>query len=268
MESQQSLGRYFGSPISLASIEQHTEGRVNIPDPNITSLFVSRPNSVDIDYTLAARYAPILRFDAREPFLPLAVGYSIFRKSTLSPSFPRRIEVSEGKRPRPELAIEYAIWWDWDIVHLFELEHIWIFLDKKGQIIRGEASWHGDYHNMGANSSLTLTDERLTLFSEPGKHAFAPIADWLQVRADKTRKLCRQMAGTGGLLVTPLFIERTSLKTPEVDRLIFTFLQRRAFEPSYEFSSSFSVSAEILVPWPALYKWIPGRLAWLVDSLK
>jgi hypothetical protein len=91
------------------------------------------------------------------------------------------------------------------------------------------------------------------------------------------------MAGTGGLLVTPLFIELTSLKTPEVDQLIFTpnaknapacgrgnslFCNVMLLEPSYEFSSSFSVSAEILVPWPALYKWIPGRLAWLVDSLK
>ena len=121
---------------------------------------------------------------------------------------------------------------------------------------------------MSANGSLPLTDERLTLFSEPGKHAFAPKVSWLQDKAEKTRQLCRQMAGTGGLLVTPLFKELTRLKTPEVDRLVYVFLQHHAFEPSYEFSRAFFVSAEILVPWPALYRWIPERLVWLIDSLK
>ena len=241
---------------------------MNIPNPNLSSLFASRPSSADSDYTLAARYAPILKFDAREPFLPLAVGFSIFRKNTLSPSFPRQIDVSEVESPGPALAIEYAIWWDWDIVHLYELEHIWVFIDKKGQVVHGEASGHGEYHNMVANGSLPLTDERLTLFSEPGKHAFAPMVGWLQDKAEKTRHLCRQRAGTGGLLVTPLFKELTSLKTSEVDRLVNVFLQRHAFEPSYEFNRAFPVSAEILVPWPALYRWIPERLAWLIDSLK
>jgi putative hydrolase of the HAD superfamily len=241
---------------------------VNIPSHNLTSLFASRPSSADIDLNLAARYAPILRFDAREPFLPLAVAYSIFRKNTISSSFPRRIELSKVEKPGPELAIEYAIWWDWDIVHLFELEHIWVFLDKKGHVVRGEASWHSSCHNMGANGGLPLTDERLTLFSEPGKHAFAPMVGWLLDKTEETLLLCRQMAGTGGLLITPLFKELTNLKTAEVDRLVYTCLQHHAFEPSFEFSCSFSISADILVPWPALYKWIPERLGWLIDSLK
>ena len=89
---------------------------MNVPDPNLSSLFASRPSSADIDLNLAAHCAPILRFDAREPFLPLAVAYRIFRKNTPSLSFPRRIELNEAERPGPELAIEYAIWWDLDTV--------------------------------------------------------------------------------------------------------------------------------------------------------
>ena len=76
------------------------------------------------------------------------------------------------------------------------------------------------------------------------------------------------MAGTGGLLVTTLFKELASLKTPEVDQYVYSFLQGHAFEPSYEFTRSFSISDENLVPWPALFRWIPERLAWLIDSLK
>lgn len=241
---------------------------MNNPNPGLNSLFTSRPSSADIDYTLAARYAPILKFDAREPFLPLAVGYSIFRKNTRSPSFPRQIKVSNGDRPASMLAIEYTIWWDWDIVHLFELEHVWVFIDKNGEVVRGEASTHGKNKNMGVNGSLPLTGERLTLFSEPGKHAFAPMVGWMQDRAEETRHLCRKMAGTGGLLITPLFKDISSLKTFEVDRLVYDFLQRHAIEPSYEFSRTFPVPPEILIPWPALYRWIPERLTWLIDNLK
>lgn len=83
---------------------------MNVPSPNLTSLYASCPSSADINYTLAARCAPILRFDAREPFLPIAEADSIFRKNTLSPSFPRRIEVSEVERSRPDLYIWVSRW--------------------------------------------------------------------------------------------------------------------------------------------------------------
>lgn len=241
---------------------------MHIPDPNLRLLFASRPSSTDVDHNLAARYAPVLKFDAREPFLPHAVAYHIFRKSAPSPSFPRQIDLNTAEKPSPELAIEYAIWWDWDIVHLYELEHIWVFLDKSGQIVRAEASWHNDYRDMNADSDLPLTDERLTLYSEPGKHAFAPKVGWLMDRIDRTRHLCRQEAGARGLLITPLFDELASLKTPQVDRLVFAFLQRHAFEPSYNFTRAFAISADILVPWLALKNWIPTRLAWVIDNLK
>lgn len=52
----------------------------------------------DEERALAAKYAPVIRFDAREPFLPLAAGYTIFRADADSPSFPRRIELSPASR--------------------------------------------------------------------------------------------------------------------------------------------------------------------------
>jgi hypothetical protein len=46
---------------------------------------------------LAARYAPIILADEREPFTIVAVGYTIFDHADASPSFPkRRIEVGAG----------------------------------------------------------------------------------------------------------------------------------------------------------------------------
>jgi glycerophosphoryl diester phosphodiesterase len=208
-----------------------------------------------------------LQFDAREPFLPTAVGYTVFRESAPSPSFPRRIELVEAEHSPAALAIEYAIWWDWDIQHLYELEHAWVYLDAQGQVVRAEASWHGGYHNMAVQGRLPLSGERLTLLAEPGKHAFAPVRDWLETRLPITQKSCRRSAGRGGVWITPLFKGIIKAKTPQADRLVHTHLANYAFTPSMEFSQVYPVTAEVLVPWPALFEWIPGRVAGWVSEL-
>ena len=98
----------------------------------------------ETEQALAARYAPRIRFDAYEPFLPLAAGYTVFESDGTSPSFSqgKSIELSPPGEPPASLAIEYAIWWDWDIGHLYELEHVWVSVDAAGSVVRGEASWH------------------------------------------------------------------------------------------------------------------------------
>ena len=196
------------------------------------------------------------------------MGYIVFRESARSPSFPRRIELAEVGQPQASLAIEYAIWWDWDIQHLYELEHIWVYLDANGRVVRAEASWHGIYQSMAVNGWLPLTGERLTLFSEPGKHAFAPVRDWLEARLPLTQKSCSRSAGRGGVWLTPLFKGLIKAKTPQADRLVHTHLEKLAFEPSMEFTQIYGVPAEVLVPWPALFEWIPNRVAGWVSELE
>lgn len=235
-------------------------------DGALPSLFAARPASTGIDHRLAADHAPILFFDSREPFLPLAVGYTIFRKHAHSASFPRSIQV--GENDEPPTAIEYAIWWDWDIVHLYDLGHIWVTLDEKEKIIKAQASWHGEIRTMGGNVAPPLRDGRLVLFSEPGKHAFAPTVEVFLDDAERIRPLCTEETGSGGLHITPLFRQLLSFKTPEVDNLVHAFLQRHAFEPSYVFSKSYSISSEILVPWATLQQWIPNRLARIIKELQ
>jgi putative hydrolase of the HAD superfamily len=235
-------------------------------DGALPSLFAARPASTGIDHRLATAHAPMLLFDSREPFLPLAVGYTIFRKHDQSASYSKSVEV--GENDEPPIAIEYAIWWDWDIVHLYELEHIWVTLDEKEEIINAQASWHGEIRNMGRNATLPLKDGRLILFSEPGKHAFAPTVEVFLDDAERIRHLCTERAGSGGLHITPLFEQLLSFKTPEVDNMVHDFLQRHAFEPSYVFSKSYIISSEILVPWATLHKWIPNRLARIIKELR
>ena len=222
---------------------------------------LGRIHQSEADLALARRHAPIIRFDEREPFFPSVVGYTIFEADAPSASFPRDIRLAEGIA----FAIEYAIWWDWDIQHLYELEHIWVYIDRDGKLKEAEASWHGRYHQMrDDDGNPPLEDGRLALYSEPGKHAFAPSRAWLLRRKAKTIASCGVRAGAMGLHITPLFDGIIADDNPLNNRLVHSYLERLQFEPSFDFSQRFDLRQALMLPWPRLFKWIPARVsAWL-----
>ncbi len=209
---------------------------------------------------LALRYLPRLYFDRHEPFLPLVVGYTLFRRDAPSPSFPRQIVLPPGAA----LAVEYAIWWDWDIQHLYELEHVWVYADPAGRIVEVEASRHGQYEAMRtASGDLPLRHGRPALVAEPGKHAFAAEPEAFRERAGMIRRHCSSLSGVMGLHVTPLFEPvLRERRNPLINNLVRRYLRRRAFQPSFDFSLGCDLGNLPLVPWPILAAWIPARVAW------
>ncbi len=121
---------------------------------------------------------------------------------------------------------------------------------------------------MGVNGALPLSADRLVLYSEPGKHAFAPSPGWYQEGEKMNRWLCCQGAGIGGVLVTDLFTGLIDTKSPETDRMVQNFLRRHAFVPTYEFNHPLQIPSEQLVPWPDLFRWIPERVSYLAEGLQ
>jgi HAD superfamily hydrolase (TIGR01549 family) len=223
-------------------------------------------DSADLD--LAARYAPIILLDEAEPFPPVAVGYTIFRQPAASPSFPRRLERAVGDVPPWATAIEYAVWSDWDIGHLYELEHVWTYVGADGNVVWVEASWHGWQNAMTlADGSLPLENTHPLLYAQPGKHAFAPTPAWYEEIKDKAVEECGPTAGKDGLLVASLFAGQLP-KSPEAAALAARYLRARAFTPTFRFNRRFAISADILLPWPALAAWIPQRIAWWLEQLR
>ena len=204
-------------------------------------------------------YVPILRFDANEPFLPLAIGYTVFRENAASPSFQRgrMIDLAPEGETSAAVAIEYAIWWDWDIGHLYELEHAWVYVDAEARVVRAEASWHGGQHDMRLDGRLGLEGDHIILYSEPGKHGFAPTPDWFRERRTEfKRSETSTLAGAGGVLLAP-YIAGQVRGTPLAHRLAHTYLSQHGFEPSRDFSQVLAITPEMLVPWPALCEWMP-----------
>jgi hypothetical protein len=217
------------------------------------------------DWALVARYTPWIAFDEAEPFFPLVVGYTLFDREEQSPSFWRRIV--RAWRPAWSTAIEYAVWWDWDIGHLYELEHVWVYLDEAGDMVWVEASSHGAY------ASMLLEDRTIPregthprVVSQPGKHAFSPSAYYFELFRDIVWAETTAQAGSGGVLVKPEYT-RLIPKTPEIDARVATWLRQRAFQPTLQFNRLFKVEAEHLVPWPTLDRWIPQRVNWWLEQL-
>src|SRR6266496_3266854 len=212
------------------------------------------------DLDLARHYAPVIYFDAAEPFLPLYAGYTVFRSTGPSPSFPRYVSFEQPA----VLAIEYAIWWDWDIQHLYELEHAWVFVDGAGAVVSVESSQHG----ASAASEFALEDGRPVLYAEPGKHALSSDRACLLERKSRTALECGPRAGFGGVWITPLFRGRIAVKNPIADQLVRTHLRRLAFEPRFEWSQRVEVGGLPLMPWPLLDAAIPSIVAARVAELE
>jgi hypothetical protein len=254
---------------------QHTKTKEQFNMTILNGSRVPRPRQSRKARDLVARYAPLIYFDRKEPFLPLAVGYTIFTADGESPSFPRRIELhGEGRAPAA-FAIEYAIWWDWDIQHLYELEHTWTYVGANGKVVFSEASWHGGFN------AIVLDDGKVrvvskdgghhpVVYSEPGKHAFAPKPEiLLDQRRAKTLTSCGERAGTGGLWVTPLFKGLLDLrKNPEVDALVTAQLKKHAFTPAFVWNKRFLVTKDLLIPWQTLFEWVPARMDWWIARLQ
>ena len=235
-----------------------------ITEPTVDHLLTAEPSGED--RSLAARAAPLLMCDTYEPFLPQAVGYTVFRADGPSPSFPRQITLNGPDRTGVTTVVEYAIWWDWDIGHLYELEHAWVYLDAAENVIEAEASWHGGYHVMREKRTIPMRDGHVQLLSEPGKHAFAPDAAWFETRRAETCNECAR-PGQGGVWITPLFETHIHDKSPAADLAVQAHLARSAFTPSFEFTQTFQICESHLIAWPRLYEWIPRRVAWWVQTL-
>lgn len=216
------------------------------------------------DEKLACIYRPKLYFDVKEPFVIDAVGYTIFRDAHRSASFPSRIiRPAEGG-----CVIEYAFWYDYDIQHLYELEHIWVYLDAEGQILEAEGSFHGKFLRLVepfANQIKIEDETRVCAYVQPGKHALmaAPELFHLYCGADRC---CMEEAGNDGIapgvMVKDCFDISDELQTKTKKYIKAKY----GFRPSFSFETR-EYKPELLMPWEELLKSIPERMQRQMDII-
>lgn len=216
------------------------------------------------DLDIARRYLPIIHLDRAETIPLRAIGYTVFRTGERSASFPRRIvEVPENAA----FTVEYACYWDYDIQHMYDLEHLWVTVGRDGRVLGAQGSFHGRY--------LTLFDpelpclppdgDRVHAFCQPGKHAFLPDGQLFRLLPD-WQTCCTRDAG-GGVLVGGPF-EGVYAPTAEDDARSARYIREHlAFSPTLDFSARVPDDVPLL-PWPELFCWIPFYVTAECERLK
>jgi phosphoglycolate phosphatase-like HAD superfamily hydrolase len=216
--------------------------------------------SAEVD--LAAHYAPVLLVDALEPYEPVAFGYSVFRNAGPSPSSKFAI------RPDGALAIEYAVYYDWDIGHLYDLEHVWVHVSTGGEVTRVEASSHGGRKVMDAGSGLPqMSGSHPVIYVEAGKHAHWAAPDHMsEDDRQKLAYLCGPLAGVEGVHLGNPFAARGDYSATGRDHRIARLkMAADAFVPSHDYRPL--SRAPGLHPWAQMAAFIPDRVrAALADA--
>lgn len=211
------------------------------------------------DLELALKYQPYIMFDEREPFEVTGIGYTIFRESSQSISFPkRRITVDKEK---VDFVIEYAVWYDYDIEHLYELEHLWIYVDNNGNVIDAEGSFHGKYLKMVNPKTGEVNSEEkhhLVVYAQPGKHAFLPEGDLVRL-VPNWYEACNKTAGSAGVLVQDMFSDQIRTN-PILQQKVEQYIKEKyAFTPTLSFKKKV-MSQSIFKTYEELCKSIPERV--------
>lgn len=207
------------------------------------------------DREIALNYQPRILFDLAEPFEVKGMGYTVFRNTRKSDSFRRTVPVEAEKTA---FAVEYAVYFDYDIQHLYDLEHIWVFIGHDGKVEDAEASFHGKYLKAMSLERNVEGGAHVQLFCQPGKHAFLPEGRLFTLLPD-WKAACNVQAGNMGLLVMDLFGDALST-TPELQETVHRYIREHfSFQPTLQFEPK-RLNDSLLLPWSQLKAEIPVRI--------
>lgn len=207
--------------------------------------------------TGAQRFAPILMLDRAEPFRPVQIGASVFKAEAQSPS--SKFTVT----PQGEICFEFAIFWDYDIGHLYDLEHIWVHISG-GTVVAVEATFHGQRQTI----DLDLADERPQVWCEAGKHAHFQNRDQRDKMAEATHQMSGPLAGQGGVHTGNPFSADFGDLTAHDHRLATLFLVRQGFEPAGSDALAWDLTQVPMVPWPDMPAFIADRMRTNIAKLR
>ncbi len=207
---------------------------------------------------LAKAYVPHLRYDRAEPFGLAGIGYTIYADRRHSPSCRRVIEPVFGG-----MVIEYAFYYDFDIQHLYDLEHAFVYLDGEGKVAGVESSFHGKFLNSLIEGVTAFEEGHPVLYVQPGKHAFLPAPEYFRLVIDRDTA-CNRNAGEAGFLISSMF-EGRLFTDQALDWKIEEYIRRSyAFTPTWEFtdkSPDGRSTEEVLMPYEELDALIVRRLS-------
>jgi len=107
---------------------------------------------------------------------------------------------------------------------------------------------------------MPIEEGRVTLYAEPGKHAFHATPQSVVEKREMLEAACGPLTSDGHVLINEMFEVPFSNIAPADHRAVRRHLQGRAFLPSFAFTRSFEVSTVDFVSWPELHDYITERV--------
>lgn len=201
---------------------------------------------------LVLQYRPIIFKNKADPFPVRFVGCTVFRERKQSASFPKW--VVDPAAGDVEFVIEYAIYYDYDIRHLYDLEHIWVGIGSDGLLKDCWCSFHGMRLRAAGVPFFKVQNNHPVLWAQPGKHAMLPSPELFGLHP-QFESSCSELAG-GGLLI-PAMLEGKVHTDAEADKKISRYIRRKfSFIPSHTYEEEI-IEDEQFISWEELLDVIP-----------
>ena len=222
------------------------------------------------------KYEPIIYMDKKEPFRLKKIGFTEYSEDgARSSSFNRAFDF--GNYPKAVRVLEYVYYLDYDIQHLYDLEHIWIYVDKNGAVVGAEGSYHGRFlcAYRKDNSSFAITravaraeienKSHVVMYSQPGKHAMlaSPELMWIY---PELFTACDRLSGINGLDAPERYLEGIKISDEDNRRIAEYIKANYSFVPSMEFVRC-DISEGDYVRLQDLQEMIPGFIKAELDKL-
>ena len=177
--------------------------------------------------------------------------------------------------------IEYAYYLDFDIQHLYDLEHIWVYLDENENLVGAEGSYHGRFlkATVPGFTSVFKKDEldeeyivydgssrrviypkgtRLIMYSQPGKHAMLANPKLMYLYPELF-EACGRLAGTGGLDAPEEYLKDIHISEDENRKVSEYIKDNFSFEPTIRFEET-PINHDAYIPLPELKREISGYI--------
>ena len=221
-------------------------------------------------------YAPVIMMDKKEPFSIKKVGFAEYTENGgKSSSFNRAFDF--GNYPESVKVMEYVYYLDYDIQHLYDLEHIWVYLNEDGKVVGAEGSFHGRFLNAyrpgkrenDSASDFTcaeIKDEtHVVMYSQPGKHAMLASPGLMYIYPELF-VACDRLAGIHGLDAPGRYLEDIHVSDEDNHKIAKYIKDNYGFKPSMEFEK-FDIPQNDYMDLDELHEMIPQFLKAEMDRL-
>ncbi|WP_051538296.1 hypothetical protein [Butyrivibrio proteoclasticus] len=200
------------------------------------------------------KYAPIVYMDANEPIQIKRVGYAVYEEDkSKSLSFNRTFDFQNVKGTKA--VIEFAYYLDYDIQHLYDLEHIWVYIDGYGNVVGAEGSYHGRFLNAFVPGLSGHKDNKVVMYSQPGKHAMLSDPKLMYLYTELF-EACDRLAGINGLDAPERYLTDIHITEDENKRVKEYIKKQFKFTPAMRFVQTIFDDVDYM-PWEELQGKIP-----------